>query len=874
MGFTKTGRQLLVVLMIVLLSACGESDTAQTNANHLARADAYRDQGQYQAATIEYKNAIKKSNGDNSAFIQYAQMLNKLGHHSVALDLLEQAPGIEKSKVFYVVLVETYQGLKKYSSAEGIINEHLSEKDIEVRKLVAINYLGLTELEKARALYQSLLNENSKDNDAILGIATSLAREGAIDKSIVLLKTIDPKSEAHVKAQILIAGIYINQENLELAETTLSGLLSTMANTDIIEPEKAVVLERLSYVLTRQGRSNEAYIYTKLLAEAFPGSNEVKEKYQSAVQKLQGGELVASKAILTDILNDYPSYKLATQLLGVISYLEGDNSAASKYLSESVDPEVANELTRHIYAATNLKLNDPKKVIEILEPSIHKSKVPATLALYGLAAISDKQYAKGEAALLKALSIDENNVRIRLALAGYYRTSVNPKPENEWQQLKKSYAIDSSDKQVLKDIVGYHLRNNGLEKAQAFMDQALDKNKNDYATNLIAGYFSLNQNQIEKALGFFTIASNVKKEGEGYLNALFAKGKSEITLKRLVEAKHTFSEIVRVFPESELGYKGLLSVYLIDGKELEGQQKLEDYAQRNAHISPYLVLIQSAVAKQDVKAAKRFHEKAGALSGDDASLDRLGNAILYVEAVLAMKQQDFDHARKIVADILTNEPDNLRLLSFLVDLELRDKKINEATKVLKQIERVDPSHPIVALLNGEVALANKDLSSARTFFSEAWKVTPSDAAGDKLFKVLGQMKEKSALNQHLNDWLALFPNSQKAIMYQAVGFQQRGQRIKAIEGYEKLLKASPNNVMALNNLGWIYFEKSDDRALVLLKKAHDLAPESAAVLDSYGWVLVQNGQVKEGVVYLEKANKLAPKVQEIADHLSTAKGMK
>jgi predicted Zn-dependent protease len=187
---------------------------------------------------------------------------------------------------------------------------------------------------------------------------------------------------------------------LEATEGILSELLSTFSNTDIIEPDKALVLERLAYVLTRQGRTNEAYIYTKLLAEAFPGANEVQEKYRRAVEKFQAKDLDEAQKIILAILEDYPSYKKATQLLGIISYLRGDNELASKYLSESVDPEVANPMTRHIYAATNLKLNDPKKVLEILEASIHNETSAQTQALYGLAAMSDKQYLKGEAALL------------------------------------------------------------------------------------------------------------------------------------------------------------------------------------------------------------------------------------------------------------------------------------------------------------------------------------------------------------------------------------------------------------------------------------------------------------------------------------------
>ena len=59
----------------------------------------------------------------------------------------------------------------------------------------------------------------------------------------------------------------------------------------------------------------------------------------------------------------------------------------------------------------------------------------------------------------------------------------------------------------------------------------------------------------------------------------------------------------------------------------------------------------------------------------------------------------------------------------------------------------------------------------------------------------------------------------------------------------------------------------------LLKKAVELAPENAAVLDSYGWVLVKNGKKAEGLVYLEKAYQLAPEEAEIKAHYEEVKAM-
>ncbi len=870
MDLNKLGQRLLGLALVASLVACGEPEGQTDNINHISRAKAYQEQGQYKAAIIEYKNAVKKGGTSSLAAVEYADMLNRLGNHSSALGLLEQVSE-NKDERYFLELVETFQGMKKYRSAGELLDRNLSDASVEVKKLIAENYLGLTEFEQALSLYQGLLDQNQGDGDALLGKASALVRSGKVNESIEVLKRIEASSSAAVKANILLAGIQINQDKLEQAEATLSTLLSEMPNTDIIEPEKAVVLERLAYVLTRQGRSNEAYIYSKLLSEAFPGSNEAKEQYQLAVEKLQSNELGAAKEILLSLLETYPGYVRATQLLGIVSYLQGDNQLASKYLSDSVDPEVASALTTHVYAATNLKLNEPKKVLAILEPDIEKTQVPATLALYGLAAISDKQYAKGEKVLLRALALEPSNVRVRLALAGLYRSGPALNKQKEWAQLQKAYETDSQDKHVLKDIVSYHLRQQSVEDAKRFLDKALAKDAKGYAVNLVAGYFSLNQKQVAQALSHFTAASAAKADGSDLMNALFAKGKAEITLQKMAAAKKTFLDMIHKFPDSELGYKGLLSIYLFDGKEAEGQKELESLAERNAQLAPYLVLIQSAVARQDVTAAKQYHDKAKVFKADDPAIERLAYAIRYVEAVLAMQQRNFDEARSIVASILSSEPDNLRLLSFLVELEIRAGNTHEAAKVLKQVENVNPTHLAVSLLKGDLALANKDLDSAKTHYTQAWKGNPSEVSGDKLFRVLGMMKQKAEQNKHVEEWLLASPNSVSARLYQAINHQQRGQRLKAMEGYERLLKLAPNHAMALNNLGWIYFEKKDDRALAILKRAHEMAPESAAILDSYGWVLAQQGQVEKGLKLLEKANQLAPGNKEIAEHLDAAK---
>ena len=453
--------------------------------------------------------------------------------------------------------------------------------------------------------------------------------------------------------------------DLAAAESTLSDLLSRLPNTDIIEPVKAVVLERLAYVLTRLGRSNEAYIYQKLLSEAFPGANEVSEKFNNALESFQKKNYVQAKASLQSILEDYPTHDKAKQLLGVISYLQGDTQAASEYLDESVDAETADPLTRHIYAATNLKLNDPKKVLEILGADIEQNTTSSTLALYGLAAISDGQEGKGEAALLKAASLAPEDVRIRLALASHYRTTKPAQTAKELAQLEAAYAVAPTDRQVLSDLVAHYLRNDGQAAAGKFVNSALKKSPKAYSTNLVAGLYRVSTRDLSMALQHFDGALKAKSMTDNYSEALYAKGRTEFSLKQLSAAEKTFSELVRVYPDNEDAYAALFALYEAkEGREL-AVQKLVGLANRNAIIEPLVVLIKRYLASGELEEARGYYQQAQSLNKDSSRLVALEQAIRYARATSALNRRDFKSARNLISGLLGERPGSVKVVVYV-----------------------------------------------------------------------------------------------------------------------------------------------------------------------------------------------------------------
>jgi predicted Zn-dependent protease len=76
--------------------------------------------------------------------------------------------------------------------------------------------------------------------------------------------------------------------------------------------------------------------------------------------------------------------------------------------------------------------------------------------------------------------------------------------------------------------------------------------------------------------------------------------------------------------------------------------------------------------------------------------------------------------------------------------------------------------------------------------------------------------------------------------------------------------------LVLNNLAWIYSLENSPKAIEFAQKAYKLSPESAAIADTYGYILIKQAQQEEGLKLLEKAATLAPKMDDIQFHLAEA----
>lgn len=90
----------------------------------------------------------------------------------------------------------------------------------------------------------------------------------------------------------------------------------------------------------------------------------------------------------------------------------------------------------------------------------------------------------------------------------------------------------------------------------------------------------------------------------------------------------------------------------------------------------------------------------------------------------------------------------------------------------------------------------------------------------------------------------------------------------ALAQFRAIVDADPDNAEALNALGYTMADRTDrhTEALAYIERALALSPQSAAIIDSMGWVLYRLGRASEALGFLERAFALEPGA-EIGAHL-------
>lgn len=302
------------------------------------------------------------------------------------------------------------------------------------------------------------------------------------------------------------------------------------------------------------------------------------------------------------------------------------------------------------------------------------------------------------------------------------------------------------------------------------------------------------------------------------------------------------------------------------GQEAPAWQHAGEALRLNDSYVPALLMIGSLEAE------------AGRPSEAEAALRRvLEREPTHSRAALAVAQlrisgEDFDGARRVLREAADEDDAAADVLVELANLELKLGSVEAARAIALRLQEHFPMRPEGHLIEARLHQDAGRHSDAARAYEAAYYLQPSWTALSgrvSSLRAAGDDGWESILRARLES----NPSDVAIRLLLAEGLQSTMRHQDALDEYEKLLAIDGDNVVALNNAAWLLNEVDSERALRYASRAVELAPDSAPVFDTLGWVQLRNGRADEALPNLEKAAQISPHEPEIRYHLAVAQSM-
>ncbi len=279
--------------------------------------------------------------------------------------------------------------------------------------------------------------------------------------------------------------------------------------------------------------------------------------------------------------------------------------------------------------------------------------------------------------------------------------------------------------------------------------------------------------------------------------------------------------------------------------------------------------------------------------------DELRNALAFAydafgepgaaERVLSAGTQDVQ-TWGMRASLLAKQKDDAGLLALYQDIAARAAKpdpdqrllLGRIAEYLKRYrEAVDWYHGVpggpqrsearLRAVNALHELGEKAQAADEVHAIQADASVDDDVRRDA-YLLEAELQQRDARNDAevgiLTRGLAAYPDDGALLYARALAWERRDDIPRAEADLRKILVAEPENVAALNALGYTLADRTGryQEALELIDRARVAEPDNAAIVDSYGWVLYRLGRREEALVQLRRAWSLN-KDPEIAAHV-------
>lgn len=249
--------------------------------------------------------------------------------------------------------------------------------------------------------------------------------------------------------------------------------------------------------------------------------------------------------------------------------------------------------------------------------------------------------------------------------------------------------------------------------------------------------------------------------------------------------------------------------------------------------------------------------------------DRSNAGALRALGLLDLKEGDLDGAQSYFTQLLATGRSTYDAFFYLASIAESKQQYRRAIRIYGQV--VEGPNAVAAQLRVGGLLADAGEIDASLQHMERFAAAQPRYVVDMALgqgEVLisdGQIERALTL---YDDVLAQYPEETRVQYARAFLLEDMDRVSEALHQLRLILAKNPNDANALNALGYTLADRTDqvDEAFELIERAHQLQPDSAAIIDSLGWVQFKRGNFAEAQALLEQAYAMFPDA-EIVSHL-------
>lgn len=848
-------------------------------------------------AVIQLKNALQKDAGNLAAHMLLGKASLRTGDFPAAEAAFEQALklGVDRSEVL-LLYAQALSAQGKYDVLLERVTTGGLPRQVQVDVLVARGNAQIAKGAGTAAMrtFDDALALDPKSATVRLAQARQLMRMGEINRAGALIEEalkLSPKaatgwnlraSVAHLKGDLpaALAGyakaIEFDPNDLD-ARVAQAGLLLDLGRQD--DAEKA--LAELQRIAPREPRAS----YLRAVIAGRKG------EFESAKKSL--AEVVALiDPAPKNVVGQHPQLMLVA---GLSHYGLANKEKAKEYLELFVAHNPGHPGASKVLSSIYIDAGNTTRAVRLLEP-LQKSAPndPDVLSLLAAAYMADRRYALAATTLEQAVKLSGGSAATRasfgVSLVGLGQADLG------MAQLEQAFAKDPGQARAGVALATLYMKRNQPKKAADAIDAVVRRNpKNVAALNLqgvvhvAAGDRAGGRAAYEQALA---LDSRYHGARLNLARLDVAEGKPDVARARL-------DELLKVSPRNGDAMYEMALLEESAGNAAEAMRWLEkamtnprQSTRAGVHLTNLLLRQRNveralAVSKQVVTNAPKDLTALFARSRAQIAAGEFGGARLTLKdasvvagfdpranlelAQLQLAAKDRDGAVYSVDRVLKANPAFLPAQVMMGEMEIASGEHAKAEQRARQLTERFPAQGAGPRLLGDAAVARGQYSVALNHYRVALAKDRNAEAALRVYRAHVLAGETPRALAFLEQWQKENRGDASVDRALADGYLRAGNLVAARGGYEKVLARRPDDVDVLNNLAQVALRQRDNAAaLDFAEKAFRLAPVDAAVIDTLGWVLVQQGQLDRGIGVLRDARLRDPANPEIRYHLAAA----